>query len=45
MTQYVTKTLRARLAARRDHREFERALAVAERFGGAGDLIALSRRA
>ena len=44
MTQHVTNQLRARLAARRAHRAFERALAKAEVYGGASDLIALSRR-
>jgi hypothetical protein len=40
----TTGTLRARIAARRNYRAFERALAKAERFGGAGDLHAMYRR-
>jgi hypothetical protein len=37
-------TLRRRLTARRNYREFERAVAKAERYGGAGDLLAQYRR-
>jgi hypothetical protein len=41
----VTRTnLRKRLTARRNYRAFERAIAKAERYGGASDLYAQYRR-
>jgi hypothetical protein len=39
-----TRRLRDRIVARRNYRAFERALARAQRYGGAGDLIAQYRR-
>jgi hypothetical protein len=39
-----TAKLRARITARRNYRAFERALAKAETYGGAGDLHAQYRR-
>ena len=39
-----TRRLRNRIVARRNYRAFERALAKAQRYGGAGDLIAQYRR-
>jgi hypothetical protein len=40
----TTGTLRARIAARRSYRAFERALQKADRYGGASDLLAVHRR-
>lgn len=39
-----TRRLRSRIVARRNYRAFERALAKAQRYGGAEDLIAQYRR-
>jgi hypothetical protein len=39
-----TRSLRARIIARRNYRAFERALERARRYGGAGDLQAQYRR-
>jgi hypothetical protein len=39
-----TRRLRDRIVARRNYRAFERALARAQRYGGAADLIAQYRR-
>ena len=36
--------LRERITAHRNHRAFERALQKANRYGGAGDLVAQYRR-
>jgi hypothetical protein len=40
----TTGNLRKRIVARRHYRQFERAVAKAERYGGAGDLLAQYRR-
>jgi hypothetical protein len=40
----TTGRLRKRITARRHYRQFERAVAKAERYGGAGDLLAQYRR-
>ena len=40
----TTRRLRDRMVARRNYRAFERALEKANRYGGAGDLIAQYRR-
>ena len=40
----TTHELRNRIIARRNYRAFERALAKANRYGGAGDLVAQYRR-
>lgn len=39
-----SNSLCARVTARRNYRAFERALAKARRYGGAGDLHAMYRR-
>jgi hypothetical protein len=39
-----TRRLRERIVARRNYRAFERALEKADRYGGAGDLIAQYRK-
>ena len=45
MTRNMTSgNLRQRITARRNYRAFERAIAKAERYGGAGDLYAMYRR-
>jgi hypothetical protein len=36
--------IRARIMTRREHRKFEQAVRKAERWGGAGDLLAAYRR-
>jgi hypothetical protein len=41
---HFTDGLRARIAARRNYRAFERALAKAYRYGGADELLAQYRR-
>ena len=40
----IPGNLRKRITARRNYRAFERAIAKAERYGGAGDLYAMYRR-
>ena len=40
----TTRRLRDHIVARRNYRAFERALAKAYRYGGAGDLVAQYRR-